>query len=56
MGAIGARARHIRNFLSQPFFVAEAYTKRPGAFVALRETIAAFRWGQHRRRSRGMVG
>jgi F-type H+-transporting ATPase subunit beta len=38
----GARARRIRNFLSQPFFVAEAYTKRPGAFVSLQDTIAAF--------------
>ena len=42
-GAIGARARRIRNFLSQPFFVAEAFTKRPGAFVPRLETIAAFR-------------
>ena len=42
-GAIGARARRIRNFLSQPFFVAESYTKRPGAFVPRLETIAAFR-------------
>ncbi len=42
-GAIGARARRIRNFLSQPVFVAEAYTKRPGAFVPRLETIAAFR-------------
>jgi F-type H+-transporting ATPase subunit beta len=43
IGAIGARARGIRNFLSQPFFVAEAYTKRSGAFVPRLETIAAFR-------------
>jgi RNA polymerase sigma factor (sigma-70 family) len=41
-GAKGARARRIRNFLSQPFFVAEAYTKRPGVFVPRQETIAAF--------------
>jgi RNA polymerase sigma factor (sigma-70 family) len=41
-GAKGARARRIRNYLSQPFFVAEAYTKRPGVFVPLQETIAAF--------------
>ena len=38
----GARARRIRNFLSQPFFVAEAHTKRPGAFVRRQETIAGF--------------
>ncbi len=43
VGAIGARARRIRNFLSQPFFVAETYTKRPGTFVPRLETIAAFR-------------
>jgi RNA polymerase sigma factor (sigma-70 family) len=41
-GTKGARARRIRNFLSQPFFVAEAYTNRPGAFVPRQETIAAF--------------
>jgi F-type H+-transporting ATPase subunit beta len=41
-GAKGARARRIRNYLSQPFFVAEAYSKRPGVFVPLQETIAAF--------------
>jgi F0F1-type ATP synthase beta subunit len=41
-GPIGARARRIRNFLSQPFFVAEAYTKRPGVFVPRQETIEAF--------------
>ncbi len=42
-GAIGARARRIRNFLSQPFFVAEAYSKRPGVFVPRLETIAGFK-------------
>lgn len=41
-GTTGARARRIRNFLSQPFFVAEAYTNRPGAFVPRQETIVAF--------------
>ena len=41
-GPRGARARRIRNFLSQPFFVAEAYTNRPGAYVPRQETIAAF--------------
>ena len=41
-GSVGGRARRIRNFLSQPFFVAEAYTKRPGAYVPRGETIAAF--------------
>jgi F-type H+/Na+-transporting ATPase subunit beta len=41
--ALGARARRIRNFLSQPFFVAEPYTTRPGAFVSRTDTIAAFK-------------
>jgi len=41
-GSNGARARRVRNFLSQPFFVAEAYSKRLGAFVPRQETIAAF--------------
>jgi len=34
-----ARARRIERFLSQPFFVAEAFTGRPGKYVQLRETI-----------------
>jgi RNA polymerase sigma factor (sigma-70 family) len=42
-GSIGSRARRIRNFLSQPFFSAEAYTKRAGAFVPRQNTISAFR-------------
>jgi F-type H+-transporting ATPase subunit beta len=37
-----ARARRIERFLSQPFFVAEAFTARPGKFVQLRETIRGF--------------
>ena len=41
-GSRSTRARRIRNFLSQPFFVAEAYTNRPGAYVPRQETIAAF--------------
>jgi RNA polymerase sigma factor (sigma-70 family) len=41
-GSAGGHARRIRNFLSQPFFVAEAYTNRPGAYVPREETIAAF--------------
>ena len=38
-----ARARRIERFLSQPFFVAEAFTGRPGKYVQLRETIRGFR-------------
>ncbi|HVB97011.1 MAG TPA: F0F1 ATP synthase subunit beta [Chloroflexota bacterium] len=37
------RARKIQRFLSQPFFVAEIFTGRPGAFVPLRETVRGFR-------------
>jgi F-type H+-transporting ATPase subunit beta len=36
------RARKIQRFLSQPFFVAEAFTNRPGRFVKLEDTIDAF--------------
>jgi F-type H+-transporting ATPase subunit beta len=38
-----ARARKIQRFLSQPMFVAEVFTGRPGAFVPLRETVRGFR-------------
>ncbi len=37
------RARKIQKFLSQPFFMAEAFTGRPGAFVPLKETIRGFK-------------
>jgi len=37
-----ARARKIERFLSQPFFVAEAFTGRPGVYVPLEETIKGF--------------
>jgi F-type H+/Na+-transporting ATPase subunit beta len=40
---IVARARRIQRFLSQPFFVAEAYTGRQGKYVALKDTIAGFK-------------
>jgi len=33
------RARKIQRFLSQPFFVAETFTGRPGQYVSLKETI-----------------
>jgi len=38
-----ARARKIQRFLSQPFFVAEAFTNRPGRFVKLEDTINGFK-------------
>lgn len=37
------RARKIQKFLSQPFFVAETFTGRPGKFVTLQKTIKDFR-------------
>ncbi|HLE55696.1 MAG TPA: F0F1 ATP synthase subunit beta [Rhodothermia bacterium] len=36
------RARRIQRFLSQPMFVAEAFTGTPGKFVTLTETIRGF--------------
>lgn len=40
---IVSRARKIERFLSQPFFVAEAFTGTPGKYVPLKETIASFK-------------
>jgi F-type H+-transporting ATPase subunit beta len=37
-----ARARKIERFLSQPFYVAEIFTNRPGKYVSLKETIRGF--------------
>jgi F-type H+-transporting ATPase subunit beta len=37
------RARKIQRFLSQPMFVAEAFTGRPGRYVPVRETVRGFR-------------
>ncbi len=36
------RARKIQRFLSQPFFVAEAFTGSPGKYVPLKDTIRGF--------------
>lgn len=36
------RARKIQRFLSQPFFVAENFTGRPGKYVKLEDTIRGF--------------
>jgi F-type H+-transporting ATPase subunit beta len=33
------RARKLQNFLTQPFFVAEAYTGKKGEYVSLEETL-----------------
>jgi len=38
-----ARARKIQRFLSQPMFVAEAFTGRPGKYVTVKETVRGFK-------------
>ncbi len=38
-----ARARRMQRFLSQPMFVAEEFTGRPGRFVPIAETVRGFK-------------
>jgi len=38
-----SRARKVQRFLSQPFFVAEAFTGTPGKYVKLEDTIKGFK-------------
>ena len=38
-----SRARKVQRFLSQPFFVAQQFTGRPGKYVKLKDTIAGFK-------------
>lgn len=38
-----SRARKIQKFLSQPMFVAEIFTNRPGKYVKLEDTIRSFK-------------
>lgn len=40
---IVARARRIRNFLSQPFYVAETFIGMPGRYIPLKETVRSFK-------------
>ena len=40
---IVARARKIRNFLGQPFFVAEQFTGLPGQYVRREDTVRSFK-------------
>jgi F-type H+-transporting ATPase subunit beta len=40
---IVARARRIQRFLSQPMFVAENFTGRPGKYVPVAETVRGFK-------------
>ena len=37
------RARKVERFLSQPFFVAEAFTGTPGKYVPVEETVRSFK-------------
>ncbi len=41
--AIVNRARRVRNFLSQPFHVAEAFSGNKGIYVPLQETVRSFK-------------
>ena len=38
-----ARARRLQRFASQPFFVAEVFTGRPGIYVPIKDTVASFK-------------
>jgi F-type H+-transporting ATPase subunit beta len=38
-----ARARRIQRFLSQPMFVTEVFTGRPGKYVSVEETVRGFK-------------
>ncbi|MDI3535058.1 MAG: F-type H+/Na+-transporting ATPase subunit beta [Thermosediminibacterales bacterium] len=38
-----SRARKVQRFLTQPFFVAEAFTGAPGRYVTVRETVRGFK-------------
>jgi F-type H+-transporting ATPase subunit beta len=40
-GLTVARARRLRCFFAQPFFIAEPYTNLPGSFVPRTETVDA---------------
>lgn len=40
---IVGRARRIRNFLSQAFFVAEVFNNTPGVFVPVKDTVRSFK-------------
>ena len=38
-----ARARRLQRFMSQPFFVGEVFTGRPGKYVPIKDTVASFK-------------
>jgi F-type H+-transporting ATPase subunit beta len=37
------RARRLQRFMSQPFFVGEQFTGRPGKYVDLKDTVRGFK-------------
>jgi F-type H+-transporting ATPase subunit beta len=37
------RARRLQRFMSQPFFVGEVFTGRPGVYVSIKDTVASFK-------------
>jgi F-type H+-transporting ATPase subunit beta len=41
--SVVARARRLQRFMSQPFFVAEVFTGRPGRYVAIKDTVVSFK-------------
>ena len=41
--ARGPRPRPLQRFMTQPFFVAEVFTGRPGVYVPIRDTVASFK-------------
>ncbi len=38
-----ARARRLQRFMSQPFYVGEVFTGRPGKYVSIKDTVACFK-------------
>lgn len=38
-----SRARKIQKFLTQPMFVAEQFTSKPGKYVPIKETVRGFK-------------
>jgi F-type H+-transporting ATPase subunit beta len=38
-----SRARRLQRFASQPFFVGEVFTGRPGVYVSIKDTVASFK-------------
>ncbi|HXR26582.1 MAG TPA: F0F1 ATP synthase subunit beta [Candidatus Baltobacteraceae bacterium] len=38
-----ARARRLQRFMSQPFYVGEVFTGRPGKYVSIKDTVVSFK-------------